>query len=290
MNRRFIYAYILFILSTFLFVASLLRCDSKIKFTYEVASRKLEVARVTKDEDDIKEADELINNVINDNKKEELKKELNIIIIEKEKDNLRKKYSEIFTELNNTLNESKYNEVKKEVESLKYDDVKEEFNKELKVIEDKINKKKEEQRKKEEEARRKQAAQNALINADKTIPKTVVPSNVRVLESFKGTISAYSDNHTASGRSTAGGNIFYPDKTFGQVYIVAADPSYPFGTIVRFRNLSYFGRDIYAIVLDRGGMIKKGFRDFDLLFALKSNTSKFGLRRNVTCEILRKGY
>jgi hypothetical protein len=26
------------------------------------------------------------------------------------------------------------------------------------------------------------------------------------------------------------------------------------------------------------------------LFALESNANKFGVRRNVTCEILRKGY
>lgn len=75
------------------------------------------------------------------------------------------------------------------------------------------------------------------------------------------------------------------------VRIVAGDSSYPFGTIVRIKNLNYFGEDIYAIVLDRGGAIGKNKRVlFDLLFALDENANKFGVAYNVECEILRLGY
>ena len=273
-KKRFVVGYILVSYAVIAVTVSLLTCDTKIKMTYDVASKKLDAARISKTEKDINEADKLINDVYDDKKKDET--------------NLKT--------------------IKEEINSIKYDDLKEEFNKEIKSIEDSINKKKIEEenaKKKAEEAKKKQTAaqtkqaQQAAwrkqweankVKADKTKPKTTPPKNIKVLESFKGTISAYTDVHTAAGISVAGGKIFYNDKTYGQVYIVAADKQYPFGTIVRFRNLSYFGRDIYAIVLDRGGMIKKGYRDFDLLFALKSSTSKFGLRKNVTCEILRKGY
>ena len=307
-KKKFVVGYILVSYAVIAITVSLLTCDTKIKMSFEVASKKLETARVSKTEDDIKEADKLINDVYDSDKKETLRKELNTIIDEVEKENAKEKYTSILEELKNSLDENKLKSVKKEINSLEYDDLKEEFNKEIKTIEDAITKKKKEEeaakkkaleQKKKEEAAKKKAQEQAewkkkweaaKVKADKTTPKTKVPSNVKVLERYKGTISAYTDTHTASGRSVAGGNIFYNDKTYGQVYIVAADKQYPFGTIVRFKNLSYFGRDIYAIVLDRGGMIKKGYRDFDLLFALKSSTSKFGLRKNVTCEILRKGY
>ncbi len=131
------------------------------------------------------------------------------------------------------------------------------------------------------------------------VVKSTPPKNAKVLETLKGTITAYTPycsdgchGYTATGRFVGNGNIHYKDKEYGTVYIVAGDPSIPFGSIVRLKNVSYFGgRDIYAIVLDRGGAIGKNRRAlFDLLFALEKNANNFGVRRNVTCEILRRGY
>ena len=308
-KKKFVIGYILVFYSVIAITVSLLTCDTKIKMSFEVASKKLDAARISKSEEDIKEADKLIDEVYDDKRKETLKSDLNNLKEDIDRESIKEKYTSILTELKKSLDENKLKTVKEEINSLKYKDLKEEFNKEIKSIEESITKKKaeeeaarkkaEEEKKKQEAAAKKAAEQAAWkkqweankAKADRTIPNTTPPKNIKVLESYKGTISAYSDTHTAAGISVAGGNIFYKDKTYGQVYIVAADKQYPFGTIVRFRNMSYFGgRDIYAIVLDRGGMIKKGYRDFDLLFALKSSTSKFGLRKNVTCEILRKGY
>ena len=85
-------------------------------------------------------------------------------------------------------------------------------------------------------------------------------------------------------------SLKYKDKEYGKVRIVAADKSYPFGTIVKIKNLWYFNEDVYAIVLDRGGAIGKNKRAlFDLLFALEENANTFGVE-NATCEILRLGY
>ena len=87
-----------------------------------------------------------------------------------------------------------------------------------------------------------------------------------------------------------GSNIY--DKTYGNVYIVAGDSSLPFGSIVRIKNLKYFdGKDIYAMVLDRGGGV--GFNKnvtFDLLFPDSVSESNFGIERNILFEILRYGY
>ena len=88
-----------------------------------------------------------------------------------------------------------------------------------------------------------------------------------------------------------GNTIYYNDKEYGKVRIVAADKSYPFGTIVRFNNLNYFNDAVYAIVLDRGGAIGKGKRVlFDLLFKTENEANNFGIEKNVSCDILRMGY
>ena len=63
--------------------------------------------------------------------------------------------------------------------------------------------------------------------------------------------------YTASGKYVGNGDIYQYDDEYGMVYIVAGGSEYPFGTIVRFKNVNYFGKDIYAIVLDRGGAIGK---------------------------------
>ena len=94
---------------------------------------------------------------------------------------------------------------------------------------------------------------------------------------------------TASGYNVHN-NIYYNDKEYGKIRILAADKSLPFGTIVRIKNLNVFNEPIMAIVLDRGGAI--GFNKkvyFDLLYPSEKATNSFGSRQ-ATFEILRRGY
>ena len=116
-------------------------------------------------------------------------------------------------------------------------------------------------------------------------------------EKLVGNVTAYTafctdgcNGYTASGRYI-GNSIYYNDKDYGKVRIVAADKSYPFGTIVRLNNLKYYGKEIYAIVLDRGGAIGKNKRAiFDLLLPNEKSANDFGVAKKVNCDILRIGY
>ena len=123
--------------------------------------------------------------------------------------------------------------------------------------------------------------------------------DVKVLETLKGSLAGYGPDcygctsfRTASGRYIGDGKIYYDDKDFGKIRIVAGDKSYPFGTIVRISNTNYGDNSpIYAIVLDRGGGVGKGKKFlFDLLFETEKAAAKAGSRKNVTFEILRLGY
>ena len=116
-----------------------------------------------------------------------------------------------------------------------------------------------------------------------------------VLATYKGIITAYGPDCVGCSGITSSGynvknNIYYNDKTYGKIRILAADKSLPFGTIVRISDLSIFKEPILAIVLDRGGAI--GFNKnvyFDLLYKSEKETLSFG-KRKATFEVLRKGY
>jgi len=116
-----------------------------------------------------------------------------------------------------------------------------------------------------------------------------------VLATYNGIITAYGPDCKGCSGITASGynvrnNIYYNDKEYGKVRILAADKSLPFGTIVRIKNLNIFDDEFLAIVLDRGGAI--GFNkkaNFDLLYRSEKETNFFGSRQ-ATFEILRRGY
>ena len=116
------------------------------------------------------------------------------------------------------------------------------------------------------------------------------------LASGTGTITGYGPDCIGCSGITASGydvrdTIYYEDYLYGQINIIAADRSLPFGTIVRFKNLATKSNDLIAIVLDRGGAI--GFnkaRQFDLLFASEALSYEFGIYYNVQFEILRYGF
>ncbi|MBQ2639840.1 MAG: hypothetical protein IJF92_03660 [Bacilli bacterium] len=117
-----------------------------------------------------------------------------------------------------------------------------------------------------------------------------------VLETKVGKMSGYGPDckgcsgNLASGINAKNGNIYYNDKKYGRIRIVAGDRSYKFGTIVRIKN-SRAGNNIIAIVLDRGSNIGIGKKFlFDLLYPSSKEAAKDEVSYNVTFEILRYGY
>lgn len=123
-----------------------------------------------------------------------------------------------------------------------------------------------------------------------------VGSSVPVIKSYYGPMTAYGPDCvgcigiTTSGYNVLNGRIFYHDKTYGNIRILAADKTLPFGTIVRISGLDVFEEDILAIVLDRGSAIGFNKRSyFDLLYNSEKETSFFG-KRYATFDILRMGY
>ena len=123
-----------------------------------------------------------------------------------------------------------------------------------------------------------------------------VGASVPVIKRYYGPMTAYGPDCvgcigiTTSGYNVLNGRIYYHDETYGNVRILAADKSLPFGTIVRISGLDVFEEDVLAIVLDRGsaiGFSKKSY--FDLLYNSEKETNFFG-KRYATFDILRMGY
>lgn len=138
-----------------------------------------------------------------------------------------------------------------------------------------------------------------LIIKGEYMPNLDILDTVEVLATYTGKITAYGPDcygcttgRTASGQYVLDGNIYYNDAIFGNIRIVAADKSIPFGSIVKISGLSISVDPILAIVLDRGGAI--GFAEgkhayFDLLYKSEADATSFG-RPTATFEILRYGY
>ena len=130
------------------------------------------------------------------------------------------------------------------------------------------------------------------------VKKEEIKSDNNVLETLTGSMSGYgpdcygcTSNRVASGYYVGEGNIYYNDKDYGKIRIVAGDKKYPFGTIVKIGSSNVSNEPIIAIVLDRGGNIgiNKKFT-FDLLFATEKEALKYGVSKNIKFEILRLGY
>lgn len=134
-------------------------------------------------------------------------------------------------------------------------------------------------------------------NLEENVSDNIAPANIvtDVLETQVGTMSAYGldcagcSGGVGASYDAASNNVRYYDPNYGECRIIAADPKYPYGTIIRVvdSNIGTFN----AIVLDRGGDIGIGRRFMaDLLFHTEAEASGFGLSRNVTFEVLRYGY
>ena len=81
--------------------------------------------------------------------------------------------------------------------------------------------------------------------------------------------------------------IYYNDKTYGKVRIVASSRNYPCGTILKFNVKKLSSEPIIAIVLDRG----VGGNVIDLLTESQEYARKnVGRVRKLNFEVLREGW
>ena len=132
-------------------------------------------------------------------------------------------------------------------------------------------------------------------NSDTANTNTVSLEEEReVLQTVTGTLTGYGPDCVGCvGKTSTGFNlnesIYYEDNEFGTVRILAADPSFPFYSIIRISNVP--GMDSFlGIVLDRGGNVGYGRGTlFDLAFNSESDPNLIPLTRNVTFELLRSG-
>lgn len=77
--------------------------------------------------------------------------------------------------------------------------------------------------------------------------------------------------------------VTYPDSTYGNVRIVASSKKMPCGSIVRFK---FNSQTMTAIVLDRGVL----GNNLDLLMTSEDEAARVVGRRNITYEVLRRGW
>lgn len=83
-------------------------------------------------------------------------------------------------------------------------------------------------------------------------------------------------------------NIYYNDKEYGKIRILAADRSIPCGSIIKISNFKFIGDDFYGIVLDRGGAIVG--LTMDLLYPSEKDTVVIGRQYKINFKIERWGY
>ena len=112
---------------------------------------------------------------------------------------------------------------------------------------------------------------------------------------FSGTMTGYGPDCKGCGGKTGcppsqnvkNGNIYFNDNEYGKVNILASDKRIPCGTIVKITN-STLGKEVMAVVLDRGGAIKN--TKFDLLMNTEKEASKKVGFQKVEYEIVRWGW
>lgn len=255
----------------------------------EYATIAIKQATINRQEWDIEEAKKAVNLIKTNETKEYLKLEIENIEIGIKKEKIKIEYENSLYIVEKNLNQTQLNELIKKINKIEYADIKKKLLEKADIIQKDITKEKERISKLDFERKMKEIDETSVISTP--------PTQINIIEKINGKITAFTPyctgchGYTASGKYIGNGDIYQYDKDFGMVRIVAGDYSYPFGTIVKIKNLNYFGEDIYAMVLDRGGAVGKNKRAlFDLLFATKENAYKFGIANNVECEILRIGY
>lgn len=120
-------------------------------------------------------------------------------------------------------------------------------------------------------------------------------TNFAVKNRYNGDLTGYSaDCPLCNGKLACNssynvyknGVVTYPDKTFGNVRIVASSKSLACGSIVRFNVSKISSQPIYAIVLDRG---VRG-TDLDLLVANEKEAYNDVGRVKINYDVLRYGW
>lgn len=112
---------------------------------------------------------------------------------------------------------------------------------------------------------------------------------------FEGIMTGYGPDCEGCGGKTGcpprqdvrNGNVSFKDQEYGKVNIVATDSRIPCGSIIKITNSS-LGKEITAIALDRGGVIKGTKMDF--LVATEAIASNKVGKQSVTYEIVRWGW
>lgn len=114
---------------------------------------------------------------------------------------------------------------------------------------------------------------------------------------FIGTLTGYGPDCPGCGGHVAcrpnpdvrNGNIYYNDKEYGKIRILAADYSIPCGSIIHVGNYKFVqNNELIGIVLDRGSAIVG--LTMDLLYPSESDTVIIGRQRNIEFTIERWGW
>lgn len=114
---------------------------------------------------------------------------------------------------------------------------------------------------------------------------------------FQGTLTGYGPDcpgclgmvYCPPNPNVLNGNIYYTDKEYGKIRILAADYSIPCGSIIHISNYKFVeGNEFYGIVLDRGSAIVG--LTMDLLYPSEEDTVIIGRQRNIKFQVVRWGW
>ena len=114
---------------------------------------------------------------------------------------------------------------------------------------------------------------------------------------FIGTLTGYGPDCVGCGgrvgcspnQDVRNGNMYYTDKQYGKIRIVASDRSIPCGSIIRIDNYKFNNNEpLYAITLDRGSAIVG--MTMDLLYPSEADTEIIGRNYNIMFTIERWGW
>ena len=114
---------------------------------------------------------------------------------------------------------------------------------------------------------------------------------------FKGTLTGYGPDCEGCGghvgcypnQDVRNGNIYYTDKEYGRIRIVASDRSIPCGSIIKIENFRFNNYEpFYAITLDRGSAIVG--LTMDLLYSSEADTVIIGRQYNINFTVERWGW
>ncbi len=142
-------------------------------------------------------------------------------------------------------------------------------------------------------------------NADIFTPKIKLVTNTKDIKKygnkyqieFNGTLTGYGPDcpgclgmvYCKPNPNVLNGKIYYNDKTYGKIRILAADYSIPCGSIVKISNFKFIeGDSFYGIVLDRGSAIVG--LTMDLLYPSEADTVIIGRQRNIHFTVERWGW